>query len=65
MTTLKKVKSHLEVVNYFKGLPFYNKRIKKPKIKHLKNIDLLSELPFDEELNIIKTNYAFRGYAMS
>ena len=65
MTTLKKVKSHLEVVNYFKGLPFHNKRIKKPKIKHLKNIDLLSELPFDEELNIIKTNYAFRGYAMS
>ena len=65
MTTFKKVKSHLEVVNYFKDLPFYNKRIKKPKIKRLKNIDLLSELPFDEELNIIKTNYAFRGYAMS
>ena len=65
MTTFKKVKSHLEVVNYFKDLPFYNKRIKKPKIKHLKNIDLLSELPFDEELNIIKTHYAFRGYAMS
>ena len=65
MTTFKKVKSHLEVVNYFKDLPFYNKRNKKPKIKHLKNIDLLSELPFDEELNIIKTNYAFRGYAMS
>ena len=26
---------------------------------------MLSELPFDEELNVIKTNHAFRGYAMS
>ena len=32
-------------VNYFKELPFYNKLIKKPKIKHLKNVDLLPELP--------------------
>ena len=34
-------------------------------MKHLKNIDLLSELLFYEELNAIKTNHAFRGYAMS
>ena len=33
-------------VNYFKELPFYNEFIKKPKIKHLKNVDLLAELPF-------------------
>ena len=26
---------------------------------------MLSELPFYEELNIAKTNNAFRGYAMS
>ena len=65
MTALKKVKSHLDVVEYSKELPFYNKHIKKPKIKRLKNIDLLSELPFYEELNVIKTNHAFRGYAMS
>ena len=26
---------------------------------------MLSELPFYEELNIIKTNHAFKGYAMS
>ena len=26
---------------------------------------MLSELPFYEKLNIIKTNHAFRGYAMS
>ena len=48
-----------------KELPFYNKHIEKPNIKRLKNIDLLSELPFYEELNVIKTNHAFRGYAMS
>ena len=65
MTTFKKVKSHLEVVNYFKDLPFYNKHIKKTKIKRLKNIDLLSELPFYEERNVIKISYSFRGYAMS
>ena len=39
--------------------------LKKRRIKHLKNIDLLSELPFYEELNEIKVNHAFRGYGMS
>ena len=65
MTAFKKVKSHLDEAKYFKELPFYNKHIEKPKIKHLKHIDLLSELPFYEKLNVIKTNHAFRGYAMS
>ena len=65
MTALKKVKSHPDVVDYFKELPFYNKHIEKPKIKRLKNIDLLSELPFYEEINVIKINLAFIGYAMS
>ena len=65
MTALKKVKSLLDVVDYFKELPFYNKHIEKPKTKRLKNIDLLSELPFYEELNVIKTNQTFRGYATS
>ena len=60
MTDLKKVKSHPDVVEYFKELPFHNKHIE----IRLKNIDLLSELPFYEELNVIKTNHAFRGYAM-
>ena len=62
---MKKVKSHPDVVEYFKELLFYNKHIKKPKIKRLKNIDLLYELPFYEELNVIKTNHAFKGYAMA
>ena len=61
----KKIKSHLHVVGYFKELPFYNKHIEKTKIKRLYNIDLFSELPFYEELNAIKTDNAFRGYAMS
>ena len=65
MTVLKKIKSHPDVINYFKELPFYYKYIEKPKIKHLKNIDLLSELPFYEELTIIQTDHAVRGYAMS
>ena len=65
MTVLKKVKSHPDVVEYIKQLPFYNKHIEKLKIKRLKNTNLLSELPFYKELNVIKTNHAFRGYAMS
>ena len=55
MAVLKKIKSHLDVVDYLKEFPFYNKDIKKPKIKRLRNIDLFSELPFYEELNVIKT----------
>ena len=62
---MKKIKSHLDVVDYFKELLFCNKYIRKPKIKSVKNIDLLSQLPFNEELNVIKTNHAIRGYATS
>ena len=64
MPTSKKVKSYPNVVEYFKELPFYNKHIEKPKIKCLKNIDLFSELPFYEELSIMKINHAFKGYAI-
>ena len=52
-------------VNYFKELPLFNVSIEKPKIKHLKNIDLLAELPFYDQLNITKTDQAFSGYAAS
>ena len=57
--------SDFSEVDYSKELPFYNNPIEKPKIKRLKNIDLLTEQPFYEQLKIIKTNQAFRGYAMS
>ena len=63
MTVLSKIKSHSHAAEYFKELPFFNKPIKKPKFKRLKNIDQLAELPFYEQLSVIKTNQAFRGYA--
>ena len=65
MAVLSKVKSHSDVIDYFKELPFYNKPIKKPNIKRLKNIDQLVELPFYEQLHVIKTDQAFSGNALS
>ena len=65
MVVLSKIKPHSDAVDYFKELPFYNKPIEKPKVKRLKNIDRLVELPFYEQLGLIKTNQSFRGYAMS
>ena len=46
MTILSKIKSHSDAVHYFRKLPFYNKPIKNQKVKRLKNIDQLAELPF-------------------
>ena len=63
MAVLKKFKSHLDELEYFQELPFYNKHIKKPKIKRLKT--LLSELPFYEEMNVMKINHAFKRYEVS
>ena len=65
MAVLMKAKSHPIVVDYLEEIPFYNKPIEKPKIKCSKNIDLLAELPFYEDLSITKTNHEFRGNAMS
>ena len=55
----------LSNIDYFKELPFYNVPIDKAKIKRLKNIDLLPELPFCDQLNIIKTDHVFSSYAAS
>ena len=65
MSVLSKIKPHFDAVDYFKEPPFYNKSVQKPKVKRLKNIDRLAELPFYEQLSIIKTDQAFEGYAMS
>ena len=65
MPILSKIKPDSNAVGYFKELPFYNKPIEKPKVKRLKNIDQLAELPFYEQLSVIKTDQAFKGYAMS
>ena len=55
----------LSNIDYFKELPYFNEVIEMPKIKCLKNVDLLAEQPFYEQLGIIKTDQAFSGYAMS
>ena len=55
----------MTTVDYFKELPFYNQPIEQAKIKQLTNFNLLTEQPFYEKLDIIKTNQAFSGYAMS
>ena len=60
MAILSKIKSHSDVINYFKELPFYNKPIERP-IKCLKNIDPLFELPFYEQLSIIKQIQLLKG----
>ena len=64
ITVLSKIKPYSDALDYFKEFPFYNKPIQKLKIKRLKNIDRLAELPFHEQLSVINTNQAFRGYAM-
>ena len=38
MAILSEIKSHSDVIDYFKELPFYNKPIKKPKVKRLKTL---------------------------
>ena len=48
MAVLSKIQPHSDAAIYFEELHFYNKSIKKPKFKHLKNIDPLAELPFYE-----------------
>ena len=58
MAIFSEIKLHSDVISYFKELPFYNKPIKKP-VKRLKGIDQLAKP------NVIKTDQAFKGYAMS
>ena len=47
----------------FQIFPFYSTFIEKPEIKKLSNIKLLQELPFYDELNVVKSSNAFSGYA--
>ena len=65
MTVLSKIKPHSDAVGYFKEPPYYKKPIEKPKVKRLQSTDRLAELPFYEQLGVMKTDQAFRGYAMS
>ena len=47
----------------FEILPFCNSFTHVPKIKKLSNIRLLKELPFYDELNIVKYKTGFSCYA--
>ena len=55
MAAKEKTKYPPDVIDCFKDLLFYNTHIEKPRVDRLKNILLLSELRFYEELNVIKT----------
>ena len=76
-----KQKHEKEVKRSFKELPFYGPLIEKPytllgyldplaveqqwATKRLDDVDMLRELPFYDELNIVQTSKAFKGYARS
>ena len=62
---LMNVWNEKEVKKPFKRLSFCKASIKKPYAKRLNNIDMLHELPFYDELNIVKVSKAFKGYARS
>ena len=49
----------------FRDLPFYDTYIEKPKVKKLNNVQLSKELPFYDELSIVKNKAAFSGYRKS
>ena len=49
----------------FKILPFYNTFIHKLKVRKLNNVQLLKQLPFYDELSIVKNKIAFSGSAQS
>ena len=56
---------HWNAKKLFQILPFYNTFIEKSEIKKLSNIKLPQELPFYNELSIVKNINAFSGYAKS
>ena len=51
-----------EAKKLFQELPFYNVLIEKPHIKRLKTIDLLHELPFYDDISILKISEAYERY---
>ena len=65
MAVLSKVEPHFDAVDYFKEFPFYNKPIKKPKVKRLKKHWSISWISFLWATECNKTDQVFKGYAMS
>ena len=56
---------HWDIKKLFQVLPFCNTFIEKLEVKKLSNVKLLQELPFYNELSIVRNNSAFSGYARS
>ena len=56
---------HWNANKIFQVLPFFNTCIEKPEVKKLNNVQLLKELPFYDELSIVKNKAAFSGYDQS
>ena len=56
---------HWDANQIFKIWPFLNTYIEKPEVKKLNNVELLKELPFYDELSIVKNKTTFSGYAQS
>ena len=54
-----------EAKELFQVLPFYNVLIKKPKIKHFLNTELLHELQIYDELSVAEISKVFKRYASS
>ena len=57
--------NYLDRKKLFQILPSYNTFIESPTIKKLNNVELLQQLPFYDELNIVKSSNAFSRYARS
>ena len=58
MAVLSRIKLHSDGVDYFKELLFYNKPIKKSKVKRLKNIDrLIKGCAMSYKVEIIEEKY--------
>ena len=56
---------HCDANKIFKILPFFNTYTEIPEVKKFNNVQLLKELPFYDELSIVKNKIAFSGYAQS
>ena len=51
-----------DVNKIFKILPLYSSYIDQAKVKKLSNAQLLKELPFYDEMSVVKNKTAFSGY---
>ena len=56
---------HWDANKIFHVLPLYSTYTERLEIKKLSNVELLKELPFYDELSIVKNQSAFSGYARS